>query len=154
MPSRQQPRWDGRKKPPRKLSQSPAAIRMRRSRYRRWSGAIALPPHDILPDTVERLARLGWLDPKKAEAGDPKAISAALLSLAEEALRAGAKPPKDRQKLIAFRIGPEGIRALVDSRWLFAAQEAQRPKDIAGALCDAANAAMAFPLYGKKGRPR
>jgi len=143
-----------RKKQPRKLSQSPAAIRMRRSRYRRWSGAIALPPHDILPETVERLARLGWLDPNKAKAGDPKAISAAIFSLAEEALKAGARPPKGKEKLVAFRLGPESVQALTDYQWLSPLQEGQRSKDIANALCDIVNEALSIPLWGKRHRSR
>jgi hypothetical protein len=142
------------KKLRRKLSQNPAAVRMRRSRYRRWSGAIALPPHDILPDMVERLARLGWLHPNKAKAGDTKAIGAALLSLAEEALRAGASPPKGNEKLVAFRLGPESIHAMADYQWLSPLQEGQRSKDIANALCDIVNAALSIPLWGKRHRSR
>ena len=136
-----------------KLSQSPAAVRMRRSRCRKRYGAVPIPPLDVLPDIIERLARLGWIDPNKAKKADAKAIGTALLSLAEEALKAGATPPKGEARLIAFRLAPESIQAMVDYQWLPPWQERQRVKDIVDALFGMVNAALKAQLYGEH-RPR
>jgi hypothetical protein len=136
-----------------KLSQNPAAVRMRRSRFRKWSGAVALPPLDILPDLIERLASHGWLDPVKAKKGDAKAIGTAIIDLAQAALKAGAKPPDDDNKLVAVRFPAEGIQALADYYWLGPLRENQRPSDIRAAIFDIVNAALKAQLYGKH-RPR
>jgi hypothetical protein len=125
---------------------------MRRWRQRQWSGAIALPPHDIGPDMVQKLYELEWLGHDKRN--DPKAISSAIFSLAEAALNAGAKRPHPGRRLIAWRIGPDFIGALVRFSWLSPARDGQRTDHIRSAIIDAARAAMDHGLCGARGYPR
>jgi len=121
---------------------------MRRWRHRQWSHAIALPPRDVLPEMVQRLHELEWLDHNKT--GDPEAISEAIFSLAEEALKAGAKKPRREcgQKLIAWRIGAQFIGELVRFRWLSPHQDGQRSEHVRSAIIGAADAAMDRGLCG------
>ncbi len=142
------PRSYVRKKQPPPLSQKPGAVRMRRWRLRQWSHAIALPSRDVMPDMVQRLYELEWLDHNKTS--DPKAISDAIFSLTEEALKAGAKKPRREcgQKLIPWRIGAQFIGELVRFRWLSPYQDGQRSEHVRSAIIGAADAAMDRGLCG------
>jgi hypothetical protein len=136
------------KRPAADVSQSPAAIRMRRMRHRQRSGLTILPASDIGPDMVERLQEFGWLAPNRAD--DPGAAGDALLKLAKAALNAGAKHPEDGRILVAWNAGPKAIEALWAHRYLPDQPGKQyEPEQLRSALIDACNAAIGAKVLGK-----
>ncbi|MGA7329709.1 MAG: hypothetical protein WBX25_35825 [Rhodomicrobium sp.] len=62
-----------------KPNSKPSTLRMRRYRWRRKIGAIALPPQHIEQSVVTALRDLGWLDPELTH--DPRAINDAIMNL-------------------------------------------------------------------------
>lgn len=129
-------------------SKSPAAVRMRRMRERRATGMIVIPACEIPPGVVEALCDLGWLG--KDEMSDPVAIGDAVTDLVSVALDAGMRLPSGGSILITYNLEPEGVAALVSSRWLSVTPEQQRPWDVVNGLVDAAKAAIEDGLEGDK----